>query len=128
MVKEGAPVDGEDARLMRDDPLRDPVRRVMRAALRSIALRPRSNVGLDDGLQAALDRSLAHTVAAGRDREPAPLGAPLLGHRLPSIPPGALRPGDPFLPSLLAEDVHAAALDGPEGHPVDARGALVCLG
>src|SRR5262249_51208693 len=128
VVEEGAQVDVEDARLVLDNRLSHPVHRIMGAALRSIAIGPRLEVRLKDRLQDELDRPLDHAVADGRDREHATFCAPLLGNLLPSLPHGALRTCDQCILYELEEGIHAAGLDGLEGHPVTARGAIVCLG
>src|SRR5947208_250996 len=99
----------------------------MSGLLRAIAERPVLEVGLEDGLQDELQRTLDHAVADRRDRQDADL-APVLWDRLLPVPQGPICAPDQFVPDLLEEEVHSARLDGLERDPVDTRGPVVLLG
>src|ERR1700676_96963 len=65
--------------------------RFMSGPLRSVSIRPRLKISLEDRLQDELECSLDHTVTNGRNRKNADLGAPVFRNFLFPHPHGLIR-------------------------------------
>ena len=127
VVKVAAQVNVDHARLVTHDSLRNSLYRCMRTALRSVAIRPRLKISLEDRLHYQLERSLHHPVPDRRYPQHADL-APVLRYLLSPVPQRQVLARHQFLTYLPDETFHSTGLDGFERHPINPRAPIVPLG
>ena len=82
IVEIGSQVEVEDARLLLDNRLSDPLDRVMSCPLGTIAKRAGLEIRLEDRFEYELERTLYHPIADCRNRKDADF-APILRYFLP---------------------------------------------
>src|SRR3954447_22514964 len=80
VIKVGAEVDVNDARLLLDNRFSYPVHRFLRCPFRTISVRPRLEIGFEDRLQNELECPLDHSITDCRNRKNADFLAPVLGN------------------------------------------------
>ena len=80
IVEKGTQVEVKNPSLAVHNRQRDSFHRLMGRPLRPVAIRPRLEIGLEDGLKDELECALSHTVADGRNRQDADTFASALGN------------------------------------------------
>src|SRR5579863_1773431 len=127
IVKVGPQINFDHARLAFDDLFSDVFYRRMRGPLRTVSVRSRLEIGLEDRFQDQLERTLHHAVPYGRDRKSADFLVALFRNLAPAVPQRTIGAPDQLLLDLLEETFHPTRFDGLECHPVNSGGAIVCL-
>src|SRR5262245_55020916 len=94
IVEVGAKVQVDGMSLPLFDSLGDSLDRCLCCSLRSVSVRPRLEICLEDGFQNELDRSLDHTLPNGRNREDSYFRPPVLGNFVPPVPHGLISERD----------------------------------
>src|SRR3977135_1227373 len=112
IVKVGAQVEVENARLPLDYCLGDSLDRVMCCPLGPISKRSRLEIRLEDRLEYELERALHHSVADRWNREDTDF-APVLRYLLPPRGEWLVGAPDQFVPELLEQSLPALRLRGP---------------
>src|SRR5215813_6260242 len=126
-VEVGSEIKIDDSCLPFHDRLVHLEHRLMSGPLRSVSVRPRLKISLEDWLQDELECSLDHTVTNGRNGKNADLGAPVFRNFLFPYPHGLIRLVDQFVLNLFQKALHSPLLNGFKRHPVDSRGSVITL-
>src|SRR5262249_55414451 len=121
-----SPVEVNDARLALEDCFRNTLDRRVRGPLRSVAVRPRLEVGFEDRLQDEVESTRYHAVAKRRNGKVAHLASLVRYADFPRSL-GSIAPLHQLLTELVKTPVHAVCFDGFERHPIDTGGAVVLL-
>src|SRR5688572_20585652 len=102
VIKIGAQVDVDNAGLVFNDSLGNPVDRLMGSPPWPVSIRPRLEICLEDRLQDELQGPLDHTITDRRNRQNADL-APVLRNFLSPCPHRPIRLDYQFIPYLPEE-------------------------
>src|SRR5262249_57578267 len=95
--------------------------------VRPVAVRPRLEIGFEDGFQDEFERTLYHAITDRRNRKLAHLASLFRYSDLPRSL-GSIAPLHQLLTKLVEKRVHAVCFDGLERHPITARGTVVLFG
>src|SRR6516165_4110214 len=101
--------------------------RFLSCPFRSVSIRPRLKISLEDRLQDELECPLDHPVANGRNGKNADFGAPVLRNFLLPHRHGLIRVMDQFVLYLFQKTLHSAFFDGSKRHSVTTRSTAIAL-